>query len=148
MIYDSWCSHDCSRLAGRMANNHLLSFYFSFLLKLFFQEQSYWTVQLRWSLALDHSRWCLLDCPQSFLVTVENNNSTSVTSHPLSHLEIVFQDQSYCSLQSGWSSVWHHFRDVMADPCGDWQPQMRRLEIEQTPIMQPLCDLLHIVKHC
>ena len=33
-------------------------------------------------------------------------------------LEIVFQEQSYSSLHSGWSFAWDHFPGVIANPCG------------------------------
>ena len=32
-------------------------------------------------------------------------------------LEVVFQEQSYSSLNSGWSLAWDHFRSDIADPC-------------------------------
>ena len=32
-------------------------------------------------------------------------------------LEIVFQEQSYSSLLSGWSLAWDHFRVDIDDPC-------------------------------
>ena len=33
-------------------------------------------------------------------------------------LEIVFQEQSYSSLHSGWNLAWDHFHGDMDDPCG------------------------------
>ena len=33
-------------------------------------------------------------------------------------LEIVFQEQSYSSLNSGQSLAWDHFNGDIADPCG------------------------------
>ena len=35
-----------------------------------------------------------------------------------SPLEFVFQEQSYSSLHSGWSSAWDHVRGTIADFCG------------------------------
>ena len=32
-------------------------------------------------------------------------------------LEFVFQEQSYSSLHSGWSSAWDHVRGDIDDPC-------------------------------
>ena len=41
-------------------------------------EQSYWTVQLGWSLAVNYSRRCLSGCPRSFLVAAEINKCDDV----------------------------------------------------------------------
>ena len=54
-----------------------------------------------------------------------------------SPLEIVFQVLSYSSLHSGQNLValaWDHFCGVIANPCGDWQLPMWRLEIVQGPM--------------
>ena len=38
-----------------------------------------------------------------------------------SPLDIVFQEQSYFSFNSGQSAAWAHFRSIIADPCSDWK---------------------------
>ena len=75
------------------------------------------------------------------------------------HLEIVFQEQSYSSLDSGQSLAWDHFGSVIADPCGiiadicgviadpcsDWLLQMLQLESAGSDV--EWCNSLNIVKH-
>ena len=53
-------------------------------------------------------------------------------------LEIVFQEQSYSSLHSGWSLAWDHLHGTIADPSGDWWLLSRR----------SMRDSLNIIKHC
>ena len=68
------------------------------------------------------------------------NPHSVVVDSPLAPLEIVFQEESYSSLHSGWSLAWDQFHGIIADPCsiitdlcgivgdpcGDWQPRGRR----------------------
>ena len=60
-------------------------------------------------------------------------------------LEIVFQEESYSSLHSGWSLAWDHFRILIDDPCGNWQLPMQRMEIVPVPI---IAWLTKHVNHC
>ena len=34
------------------------------------------------------------------------------------HLKVVFLEQSYSSVHSGWNLAWDHFHGDIADPCG------------------------------
>ena len=43
--------------------------------------------------------------------------SLTLEGKKLSPSEIVFQEQSYSSLDSGWSLAWDHFRGDIDDPC-------------------------------
>ena len=55
--------------------------------------------------------------------------------------EIVFQEQSYSSLQSGWNLALDHFRCVIADPCGDWQSRGADVAIAVGPGADALLKL-------
>ena len=62
-------------------------------LEFIFQEHSYWTVWLGWSLALDYSRWCLSGCPWSFVVAVESNKWDITATHNAKNFTLPMQQE-------------------------------------------------------
>ena len=118
------CSHESQRcLKWTQFNWNLndIQFYkHNSCLNFIFQEQSYWTVQLGQSLALDYSSQFLSGCPQSFLVSVEINKCDITATVQCQ----VWKKHLY--LHDYWFVTLLHICGVIPTPISPETPRERR----------------------